>query len=188
LLLFFAKTTLEGYERTTDGNKLVAGLNGTWQFQIDPESVGEAIGWWRPENTGGNWRPIATSTLSWSSQGLRYYKGLAWYRQSVQIPEAYRGKRVFLWVGGIDELAKVWVNGQVLGISPRGSFTPFEMDATEAIRCGEANTVVVCVSNVTLNELGTGGITAPAMFYAPAAGKDAQLRNAKPSHPVFPEY
>jgi hypothetical protein len=185
---FFAKATLEGYERTTGDNRLVAGLNDTWQFQIDPEGVGEAIGWWRPENTGGNWSPMATSTLSWSSQGLRYYKGLAWYRQAVEIPEEYRGKRVFLWVGGIDELAKVWVNGQVLGISPKGSFTPFEMDATEAIRPGELNTVVVCVSNTTLNELGTGGITGPAMFYAPAAGKDAQVRNAKPAHPVFPEY
>ena len=185
---FFAKTTLEGYERTTEGNRLVAGLNDTWQFQIDPENVGEAVGWWRPENTGGNWRPLATSTLSWSSQGLRYYKGLAWYRQAIEIPEAERGQRIFLWIGGIDELAKVWVNGQIIGISPKGSFTPFELDATAAIRPGESNTVVICIGNMTLNEVGTGGITGPVMFYAPAAGKDAQVRNAKPAHPVFPEY
>ena len=62
------------------------------------------------------------------------------------------------------------------------------MDATEAIRPGELNTVAGCVSNITLSELGTGGITGPVMFYAPAAGKDAQVRNAKPPHPVFPEY
>jgi len=185
---FFAKTTLEGHERCTGGNQLAAKLDDTWQFQIDPERIGEAVGWWRPENTGGNWQSIKTSRLSWSSQGLRYYKGLAWYRQTVRIPEAYSGKRIFLWVGGIDELAKVWVNGQVIGISPRASFTPFEMDATEAIRPGGPNTVVMCINNTTLNELGTGGITGPAMFYAPAAGKDAKVRNAKPPHQVFPEY
>ncbi len=185
---FFGKATREGYERTSGGNRLAAGLNDTWQFQIDPENIGEAVGWCRPENIGGNWQPIKTSTRSWSSQGLRYYKGLAWYRQDIEIPDAYRDKRIFLWVGGIDELAKVWVNGELLGISPRASFTPFEMDATEAIHAGGRNTVVICVNNTTLNEVGTGGITGPVMFYAPAAGKDAELRNAKPPHAVFPEY
>ena len=53
---------------------------------------------------------------------------------------------------------KVWVNGQVLGISPRESFAPFEMDATEAIRPGKMNTVVVCVSNMTLNDSGPGSL------------------------------
>ncbi len=185
---FFSKTTQEGYERISGGNQFIVGLDDTWMFQIDPERVGEATGWWRPENIGGNWRQIKTSTSSWSNQGLRYYKGLAWYRQTVKIPAEYAGRRTFLWVGGIDELAKVWVNGKVLGISPKGSFTPFELDATEAIRPGQINTVVICVSNVTLNEVGTGGITGPVMFYAPKDGKDAKPRNAKPSYPLFPEY
>lgn len=185
---FFAKTTLGGFERTTGGNRMVAGLNDSWEFQLDPEAVGEAVGWWKPENTGGNWQTLATASQSWSNQGLRYYKGLAWYRQSIAIPEKERGKRIFLWVGGVDELAKIWVNGREIGISPKGSFTPFEMDATEAVKAGESNTVVICVSNMTLNEVGTGGITGPVMFYAPAGGKDAELQNAKPAHPVFPEY
>jgi hypothetical protein len=185
---FFSRTTQEGYERISGGNQFIVGLDDTWMFQIDPEHVGEAIGWWRPENIGGNWKQIKTSTSSWSNQGLRYYKGLAWYRQTVKIPMKYAGKRIFLWVGGIDELAKVWVNGKVLGISPKGSFTPFELDATEAIGPGKLNTVVICVSNMTLNEVGTGGITGPVMFYSPKGGKDAKLKNAKPSYPIFPEY
>jgi len=185
---FFARSTREGFERTSGGDRLAAGLDDQWLFQIDPEQVGEAIGWWQPENTGGNWLKIRTSTASWSDQGLRYYKGLAWYRQTVDVPAEFRGKRIFLWVGGIDELAKVWLNGRCLGISPRGSFTPFEMDATEAVNPGGPNTVVICVSNATLNEVGTGGITGPVMLYAPAAGKDAVIRNSKPPSEVFPEY
>jgi len=185
---FFSKTTQEGYERMSGGNRFIVGLDDTWMFQIDPERVGEATGWWRPENIGGNWRQIRTSTSSWSNQGLRYYKGLAWYRQTVKIPMEFTGKRIFLWVGGIDELAKIWVNGKVLGISPKGSFTPFELDATETIRPGKMNTVVICVSNMALNEVGTGGITGPVMFYSPKGGKDAELQNTKPSYPLFPEY
>jgi hypothetical protein len=184
---FFAKTTVEGYERTSGGNRFLAGLDDTWLFQIDPEQVGEDIGWWRPETTGGNWQNLKTSTSSWSNQGLRYYKGLAWYRQTVQLPEDCKGKRIFLWCGGVDELAKVWLNGKLLGISPRASFTPFEMDATSAARAGQSNTIVFCVSNATLNEIGTGGITGPVMLYEPANGHRAVIRNAKPPHKVFPE-
>jgi hypothetical protein len=169
---FFSQTTERGYERTTGGNELVAGLDDMWLFQIDPEQVGEAIGWWRPEHVGGNWGTIKTSTSSWSNQGLRYYKGLAWYRQTVDVPGKYRGRQISLWFGGIDESAKVWVNGELVGSSPKGCFVPFELDATSAVRPGQANHVTVCVSNVTLNELGTGGLTGPVMFYAPAGSTD----------------
>ena len=151
-------------------------------------AIGEAIGWWRPEHVGGNWTTFKSSTSSWSNQGLRYYKGLAWYRQTIDVPAKYRGKRIFLWFGGIDELAKVWVNGKLVGISPKGCFVPFELDATGAVRPGKANTVTVCVSNFTLNELGTGGLTGPVMFYAPTGGKDAEVRNARPPHTEFPDY
>jgi hypothetical protein len=48
--------------------------------------------------------------------------------------------------------------------------------------------VVVCIANETVNELGTGGIMGPVMFYLPAAGKDAKLQNSKPPSTVFPEY
>ncbi|MCX8037097.1 MAG: hypothetical protein N3D11_08655 [Candidatus Sumerlaeia bacterium] len=124
----------------------------------------------------------------WSDHILRYSKGLAWYRQTVHIPAEAAGRRVFLWFGAIDEAAKVWVNGKPVGISPKSVFKPFEIDATEAIEAGKPNMVAVCVANQTLNELGTGGIMGPVMFYLPAAGKDAKLENAKPLGTVFPEY
>ncbi len=177
---FFSRTTEEGFERTRGGNELVAGLDDWWQFQIDPEGVGETLGWWQPEKTGGNWQRIRTSTASWSDQGLRYYKGLAWYRQTVRIPERFRGRRVVLWVGGVDEKAKVWVNGKLLGESPKGCFRPFELDATDAVRPGQLNTVVLCVTNVVLNEVGTGGITGPVFFYSPPATATAREKPDEP--------
>ncbi|UCE47293.1 MAG: DUF4838 domain-containing protein [Phycisphaerales bacterium] len=185
---FFSTTTLQGYARTTNGNQFVAGLDQEWLFQIDPKQVGESVGWWKPEAAGGNWSRMRTCTSSWSNQGLRYYKGLAWYRQTVRIPEKYKGRRVFLWCGAIDEFAKVWVNGKTVGISPQITFKPFEVDATEAIEPGRDNVVVVCVRNTRLNELGTGGIMGPVMFYAPVGGPDAKLENLKPLGKTFPEY
>lgn len=171
--------------RWTGDNRLVAACRDEWQFLTDPLRVGEDLGYWRAENTGGNWQAIKTSSSSWSNQGLRYYKGLAWYRQTVEIPAEFKGRRIFLWCGGADEKAKVRVNGTPIGISHGASFYPFEMDATEAVRVCQPN-VVVATLNERVNELGTGGIVAPIIFYAPAKGKDAQLDNSRPLGRTFP--
>jgi len=182
---FFRPCTEQGYERVTSGNQLIAAARDEWQFQIDPQGVGEEIGLWRENLRGGNWQSIKTSSSSWSNQGLRYYKGLAWYRQVVDVPASAPRERVFLWCGAADEVAKVWVNGQPIGISHGSAMSPFELDATAAVKQGK-NVIVICVSNMVVNELGTGGILAPVMLYAPVGGKDAQLRNVRDLKPTFP--
>jgi len=182
---FFRPCTEQGYERVTGGNRLVAAAKDEWQFQMDPQNIGEDIGLWRGDLTGGNWQTIKTSSSSWSNQGLRYYKGLAWYRQVVEVPASAAKERIFFWCGAADELAKVWINGKPIGISHGSAMSPFELDATGAVRPGK-NVITVCVANLVVNELGTGGILAPVILYAPAGGKDAQLRNTRDLKPTFP--
>lgn len=183
---FFRPATEQGYRRVTGGNRVIAAAADEWDFLIDPSRVGETIGLWREEVRGGNWQKIKTSSSSWSNQGLRYYKGLAWYRQTVDVPATFKDQRIFLWCGGVDEKAKVWVNGKPIGISPGAAFSPFEMDATDAVRAGGKNAVTFCVANEVVNELGTGGIVAPVILYAPAAGKDAKPENIRPLAETFP--
>jgi hypothetical protein len=182
---FFRPCTEQGFERVTGGNRLVASAKDEWQFQIDPQGIGESIGLWRDDLSGGNWQSIKSSSSSWSNQGLRYYKGLAWYRQSVDVPESAAKERVFLWCGAADEVAKVWINGKSIGISHGSAMYPFELDATGALRPGK-NVITICVANQVVNELGTGGILAPVMLYAPADGAKAQLRNIRDLKPTFP--
>lgn len=182
---FYRPCTEQGYARVTGGNKLVAVTPDEWDFLIDPPHVGESIGLYKPEVTGGQWQKIKTSSSSWSNQGLRYYKGMAWYRTTLDVPTEFKGKRMFLWCGGIDEKCKAWVNGKPVGISPGAAFSPFEFDATEAVQPGK-NVIVFAVNNDVVNELGTGGLVAPVMLYAPAKGKDAQLENIRPLGETFP--
>ncbi len=182
---FFRGATEQGYARVTGSNTLVAAAADEWEFQIDPLKVGEEIGLWRPEMTGGNWQKIKTSSASWSDQGLRYYKGLAWYRQTVEVAESEKGKRIFLWCGGVDETAKVWVNGQMIGISPGAAFYPFEMDASGAVKSGR-NLIVFCCANLVVNEVGTGGIVAPVLLYAPGQGAGAKTENVRDLKSTFP--
>lgn len=182
---FYRPCTEEGYARVTGGNKLVAAAKDEWDFQIDPMKIGEEIGLYRENLTGGNWQKIKTTSFTWSDQGLRYYKGLAWYRQVVEVPKEFVGQRVFFWCGGVDEAARVWINGKPIGNSHRSTFRPFELDATDALKPGK-NVITVCVANLVVNDVGTGGIMNPVMLYAPAEGKDAKLKNVSDLKPTFP--
>jgi hypothetical protein len=76
------------------------------------------------------------------------------------------------------------VNGKEVGISHGASFLPFEFDATAAVKPGAKNVVVVRLLNEVVDELGTGGITAPVMLYLPAA--DAKPDNIRKLSPTFP--
>ncbi len=173
---FFRSAIVDAHHRTVEIGELVAPLQDEWDFLIDTAEIGEIAGYQRPGELGGNWQPMKTSSRSWSDQGLHYYKGVAWYRQEVTIPEEFDGNTIYLWFGGVDNAAKVWVNGELLGTNREplhglpgvaGTFFPFEFLATDAVRFGESNTVVVKVTNDRLAELGTGGLVAPVMFWTP---------------------
>jgi hypothetical protein len=176
---FFSQPTVDGLAKVTNGNTFIAGLNDTWDFLIDPEQIGVVIKFFDPRFTGGNWQKLRTSGASWSTQGLRYYKGWAWYRQTVQIPASFKGRKVFLWIGGVDEKATVWINGKPVGNTAKGTFKASDMDATAAIDFGGANLVTILLQNLAIQEIGCGGITGPVMFYAPADP------NATPSGMAF---
>ena len=180
---FFRPCTEQGIERALEKGALLAGLDDTWAFKADPERVGEPLGWFSEDLSGGNWRTLKTSTLSWSDQDLRYFKGEGWYRQRVVLPKTASGGKILLWLGGVDELATVWVNGKRIGDSSGRAFKPFEMDVTESARPGKENLVAVRVRNAKLNELGTGGITAPVFFWTP---KQADHKTKQDGEDVTP--
>ncbi len=178
---FFRDSVEDGYERTFEVGEMAAALPDEWDFLLDTAEIGEIAGYYRPGELGGNWQPIKTSSRSWSDQGLHYYQGWSWYRSSVEIPEEFEGRPVYLWVGAVNTWAKVWVNGHYMGTSREpehglpgvpGTFRPFDMptldgDGESVLDFGGENWVVIKVVRDRLAELGTGGIMAPVMFWSP---------------------
>jgi hypothetical protein len=180
---FWSPVVETGFERTTGGNEPVAALPDQWHFMLDPLHGGEALGFWKAGVGTASWLPLRTRSLSWGDQGLRYYKGACWYRTTIEVPARFRDRRIFLWLGGIDDSATAWINGRklplreigktkdgkpILAIGDAPIGPPWEFDATGTVRPGETNEVVVMVSNRQVDELGTGGITGPAMLWAEA--------------------
>jgi beta-glucuronidase len=82
----------------------------------------------------------------WNSQDERwlFYEGTMWYFRAFELaPRADR--RYLLHFGGVNYLARVWLNRRLLG-THAGGFTPFQLDASDALEDGE-NELVVMVEN-----------------------------------------
>ncbi|MEQ1544761.1 beta-glucuronidase [Methyloglobulus sp.] len=119
-------------------------LSGVWDFQIDPDQMGEQKGW---QNGLVDSRPIAVPG-SWNEQheDLYNYLGLAWYVKSIYIPQGWRGQRVFLRVGSACYFATVYVNGNKIG-SHEGGHLPFAFEITDKIRWDTDNVIAISVEN-----------------------------------------
>jgi beta-glucuronidase len=123
------------------------GLNGKWNFALDPldEGAGE-LGWYLPEAPAASWDSVRVpSTWSIDPRYLGYI-GKAWYRKTVQVPASMEGKHLRLVFDAVFYEATVWVNGEPVG-AHEGGYTPFRLDVTEHLTPGEENLIAVRVSN-----------------------------------------
>jgi len=134
-------------------------LDGTWEFRMDPEAVGERDGWFR---RGAAFPDRIRVPGSWDAQGFgaptdkvyHNYVGKAWYRRLVVIPREFAGRRAILHVGAVHRSAKVWVNGQHVG-GHLGYVTPFEIDVTDQVRPGRTALVIIQVDSAQDWEIDT---------------------------------
>jgi beta-galactosidase len=119
-------------------------LSGEWAFCPAPE--GE---WWRVRPPAGEWKPIQVPG-EWAMQGFRVAPGTAaGYRTVLALPAEWRGSRAKIRFDAVYSVARVWLNGRLVG-QHEGGFTPFEVDVTDAARFGAANVLCVAVTNESL--------------------------------------
>ncbi len=122
-------------------------LDGFWDFQTDPDEVGEERGWFYqlpdPEPMAV---PASFNELTMQPQ-LRDYLGSVWYFRRFFVPAAWTGKRIMLRCGAVNYRATVWVNGTVL-MKQDGGHLPFEADATLLLHIGAENVVAIRVNNI----------------------------------------
>ncbi len=83
----------------------------------------------------------------WSKQGLLSYSGMAVYRKTFHLPEAYKEKKLVLDLGRVDASASVVVNQKPAGIC---GWAPYRFDITDLVKAGE-NVLEVTVANSLAN-------------------------------------
>lgn len=91
---------------------------------------------------------------SWTEhpeEGIRNYSGTATYRRSLEVPASSlgRGRRVYLDLGEVGEVAEVFINGKSTGVLWK---PPFRADLTQHTRSG-SNDLRIEVTNLWINRL-----------------------------------
>ncbi len=170
---FWGRSVENAYERITNGREIAAVLPDEWLFFLDPYGAGEELFLWDPQIGTQPWTPVKTYSQTASNQGMRYYKWKGWYRTGIEVPAKYDGRTLRFWMGGVDDTPRVWIDGKELTQLARGAAPigrPFEFDATDAVKPGTKQTVVVSVADNGVQELGTFGINGPVMIWAEPEG------------------
>lgn len=86
------------------------------------------------------WRDLESRAAEWTSQrDWVYWKDFG-------APASVRGHRAVLRFEGVDYSCHVFLNGHHLG-DHAGTYVPFELDATEALRAGDTNRLIVVVDH-----------------------------------------
>jgi hypothetical protein len=125
-----AQRVLPEYPRPTFARKEWLSLNGEWGWQAGQEQP--ARGAALRERILVPFPP--ESSLS-GLGGMEHHAAACWYRRTFRIPEGWRGRRVLMNFGAVDWRARVFVNGQMLGVH-EGGYLPFALDITDVLAPG----------------------------------------------------
>jgi beta-galactosidase len=82
-----------------------------------------------------------------NNTGKLPWKGIGWYRKHFTIPEADKGKRIFIDFDGAMANAKVWLNGEYVGTWPYG-YNAFRLELTPFVKYAEDNVLAVQLDTV----------------------------------------
>lgn len=97
-----------------------------------------------------NYAPYHDSTnirFPYWLQPLKKYTGAAWYKKTINIPEDWDEKTVWLNLERVHWESTVWVNNDEVGMQ-NSLATPHQYEITSFLNPGE-NTITICVDNRT---------------------------------------
>ena len=129
-------------------------LNGTWKFVYAP-SIAESIkDFYRTDLSDNDWDTIIVPS-NWEIQGfgepiirnIQYVfspnppyidvdNPVGTYRRTFTVPQNWQGREVLLHFGSISGYARIYVNGQQVGMT-KASKTPAEFNVTNYLKKGE---------------------------------------------------
>ncbi len=113
----------------------IININSNWQFNKDNDKQIETVT-----------LPHTWNALDGQDGGNNYYRGIGWYKKSMQIPAEYSGKTVYLKIGAANMQTNVYVNGNAIG-RHIGGYAAFAFDITKQLKYGKQNEFTIEVNN-----------------------------------------
>jgi len=116
-------------------------IEGEWTVEFDPK-------WGAPPSLK---LPKLISWTDHENEGVKYYSGPGFYLKTLNVPEEWlsSGRRVYLDLGEVHEVAEVFINGKSAGILWK---PPFQTEITSFLKPG-SNNIKIEVRNMWTNRL-----------------------------------
>ena len=116
----------------------VGTIEGAWEVSFNPK-------WGGPEKV--RFDQLSDWTLS-KERGIKYYSGIATYKKSFDASDVF-GKKVYLDLGTVHDMARVTLNGKGLGVV---WCAPWRVDITESVKA-KGNVLEIEIANRWSNRL-----------------------------------
>lgn len=88
---------------------ILSSLAGEWKLKM-----GDDLRWADSDFDDSDWRKVAAPVF-WDSFGNKDYDGVGWYRKRFTVPQNARSEKLVLFLGKIDDVDEVYLNGKKLG-------------------------------------------------------------------------
>lgn len=136
------------------GPRLSAVLADGWRFTLGEQSISAETESWQELSVPHTWNANDSKNGKTPNPtfATAYYRGPAWYKRWLVIPNAWQGKRVFLRFEAASLVSDVYLNGQHLG-QHRGGFTAFCYELTEYLTADGRNEIRVRVDNSSFEDV-----------------------------------
>jgi beta-galactosidase len=142
-LVYLAVFVQSGRADEGNSSRIDRNIDRGWKF-IRSDATGA-----QAENfDDSSWQPVDLP-YTWNTDktpnGVTYYRGPAWYRSHLTVGPELTGKSLFLRFGAASLVARVYINGRLVG-THIGGFGAFCFDVTSSCRPGD-NVIAVRVDN-----------------------------------------
>ena len=150
----------EDYQQVRDIKKSeyeIVALSNEWRFAPDLSGPGEAQNWHAPSFNDSSWA-IQRSDIrrGWEKQGFHDYRGVGWYRQTINIGDKLNRKHLYLYFTSVVEDAWIYLNGDQVLENTREStglpwkqilVTPFAVEVGDRLVQGQPHTLALRVNS-----------------------------------------
>ncbi len=123
-------------------------INENWQFKNRDyeDEFRKKPDPWRTVDLPHDWSVEGPHSPTLSSCTGYLPGGIGWYKKSLTIPASDKGKKIYIYFGGVYCNSEVRINDKLLGIRPNG-YISFIYDMTPYVNFGAENQITVKVDH-----------------------------------------
>ena len=125
-------------------------LSGFWDYRFDWEETGNKLQWYKGFKKEGELPVPSSWNELFADDKNKHFLGTCWYQTKTFIPQSWKNKNVWIWVGSVSYRAKVWMNGKLIG-GYEGCHLPFQFTCQKQVKFGQENLITIAV-NAELNK------------------------------------